>query len=94
MKTKHYTCWIKVLMMEDKNGLFITMTCKYAISYKNSWHAQNLVAVHRLRNTAVGNHFLSIHFVLFVVLWVVMPCGLVRGYQCPFKTLVTTYKTT
>jgi hypothetical protein len=39
------------------------------------------------------------HSMLIVVFWVVMPCGLVRGFLkmeviCSSKTLVTTNKTT
>jgi hypothetical protein len=39
--------------MKDKNFLFLTIKCEYAISYKNSQHTRNLVVAHRLRNTAL-----------------------------------------
>jgi hypothetical protein len=53
MKTKHYTYWIKLSMVIDKNVLFLTITCEYAISYKNSRHNSNLVAAYKLRNTVL-----------------------------------------
>jgi hypothetical protein len=45
------TCRRKLSIMKYMKWLFLTTTCEYTISYKNSRHTWNPVVAHRLRNT-------------------------------------------